>query len=293
MTSDNPLQIRQNEDIHVDFIGIGCRRCASSWLHECLNEHPEIGKPPRGIHYFGGELNKEVDWYLDRLREFGDKRCVGEFSISYTYPDKCARAAEEIHHFFSHAKLFMTIRNPIDRAYSDYLRSVKMLEIPKSISFREAIEQNPDLLERGCYASFLKKYMEFFPKEQIMILFYDDLLADPASYLHNLFSFLSVDPDFRPSILDKPSGSAAMIRSSMISKILFRGRDLTKYVLNAAHMNSVVNAVRSTGIWRWTVALNAKDQAQNEQDRAMVRDYYKNEIKELEKITGRELSHWV
>lgn len=292
MITNNVISAHKYKGIHLDFIGIGCRRCASSWLHECLNEHPEVGKPPRGLHYFSNQLDKGIDWYLDCFRDFSNKPCVGEFSVSYTYPDKYARAAEKIYESFPHVKLFMVVRNPIDRAHSDYRRSVQMLEISKDTTFRKAIEQNPIFLERGCYASFLKRYLDFFPKERILVLFYEDLLADPKGYLRTLFSFLGVNPNFEPSILRKPKGHASMIRSEAISKLLSQGGDLFKWIFNHLHMDILVDIIRLTGIWRRILELNKKEQRLDKENHLIIMKYYEHEIKELERLTGRNLSYW-
>ena len=166
-----------------DFIGIGFRRCASSWLHACLSEHPDIGKPMSGLHFFSDRecYSKGIDWYEKQLESYSVKRILGEFSVSYTYPDVYKHAATRIYENYPAVKLICTVRNPIERAYSDYLRSVSLSELDKNISFEQAIELDSDLIERGFYGRILKWYEDYF-SGRVFVLLYEDLKANPYKF---------------------------------------------------------------------------------------------------------------
>ena len=107
-----------------EVIGIGVRRCASSWLHRCLNQHPSIGKPENGLHFFSQHFGLGLEWYLEELAPYTNRDLLVEFSVSYTYPEYYNFASELMARIAPHAKLFIAVRNPIERAFSDYLRSM-------------------------------------------------------------------------------------------------------------------------------------------------------------------------
>ena len=62
-----------------DVIGIGTRRCGSSWLHDVLNRHPQVGKPPNGLHFFSTNFERGVSWYAEQLEPFADRLVLMEF----------------------------------------------------------------------------------------------------------------------------------------------------------------------------------------------------------------------
>jgi hypothetical protein len=60
-----------------DVFGLGCQRCATSWLHDVLNAHPEVGKPPKGVHFFSRQYGNGTQWYIDALRPHADRPVLG------------------------------------------------------------------------------------------------------------------------------------------------------------------------------------------------------------------------
>src|SRR5690242_11728373 len=162
-------------------IGIGTRRCGSSWLHGVLNKCPQIGKPPSGLHFFSTEYGRGIEWYLEQLAPFSDRPLLSEFSVSYLYPEYADVAAQRIAKDVSDARLFVCLRDPVERAWSDYLRSVRMGEFSKAVTFEGAIRSNPELLERGRYAKLLRPYYERFGPDRIKPLLYDDLAVEDGA----------------------------------------------------------------------------------------------------------------
>ena len=126
---------------HIDAIGIGFRRCASSFIHKCLNHHPNVIKPERGIHYFSENYDKGFEWFVNQIpkKPYLDNAIIIESSVSYSYPNFSDISAKRIFEIFPNVKLFVGVRDPVERAFSDYLRSIRNLEIP-NISFEQAIE---------------------------------------------------------------------------------------------------------------------------------------------------------
>lgn len=178
-----------NEIAKLDFIGIGVQRSATTWLFECLREHPDIRGPV-------GEINKELDffnhnyaigyaWYHQWF-EFGPWK-TGEYSVLY-FHDKCV--PERIYRYNPNAKLLLSLRNPIDRAFSQHKHEVQRNRLPKELyNFWDALEQNPSYIEQGRYATHLERYLEFFDRNQIFIMLFDDIYSRPSDVLRDLFSF--------------------------------------------------------------------------------------------------------
>jgi hypothetical protein len=116
-------------------------------------------------------------------------------------------------------KIIAILRNPIDRAYSHYWHNKRAKR--EKLSFKDALTaetqrlegekekliNNPkyksnnyrrySYLERGRYAEQLKRWLEFFPKEQIMVISSSDLRNKTDEVMQNLFAFLNL-PSFTP-----------------------------------------------------------------------------------------------
>ena len=193
MISDEP-------SFRLDFVGIGAARCGTTWLTQCLRTHPQICvSSQKEIRYFNAinhlrnipnkKHAKPFSWYVDHFQHCQTGQIRGEFSPPYLC-DPVAPAL--IRRRFPDVKILVSLRNPIDRAYSGHL--MRMFHGAESRSFDEAIEQHSDSIENGFYARQLGRYFDLFKRDQLLIMLYEDLVADPAEGLKTIFAFLDIDP---------------------------------------------------------------------------------------------------
>ena len=113
-----------------DFIGIGASKCGTTWLHELLSQHPDVYMPTKRkeIDYFNFDENFEqgIEWYesfFPDAESAKQYKTIGEFTPRYL--DNSGKCAQRIASMPSVEKLIIMVRNPIDRAYSQYCHSVK------------------------------------------------------------------------------------------------------------------------------------------------------------------------
>src|SRR4051794_21786219 len=140
------------DDQHCpDFLYIGTSKAGSTWLFNVLARHPEIFLASnKGLYYFDAHFDRGADWYLDHFRG-SDGLVRGEVSHSYLSspeaPPRIAALAPGV-------RLLVCLREPVDRAFSDYLdlRKNQQFDGP----FAVALERYPRLLDRGRYASHLR-----------------------------------------------------------------------------------------------------------------------------------------
>jgi hypothetical protein len=217
-------------DTVPDFLYIGTSKAGSTWLFNALSVSPDVWLASnKGLYFFDAHYERGLDWYLQQFRD-ADGRAVGEFSHSYlSSPEAPARIAE----YSPSMRLLVCLREPVDRAFSDYLDLVKNNGFPGS--FPEAIEQYPRLLDRGRYATHLSRYLEHFPRNQIHIGLFDDLKTGAQAYADEVYDFLG---------LDRMALSAGDLRARMPA-----GRPRNTTVVGAAKRASKVAA--SVGLRRW------------------------------------------
>ena len=172
----------------VTFAYIGTSKAGSTWLFNALAGHPEVYLgSDKGLYYFDSHFDQGQQWYLDHFRGAGDRPAVGEISHSYL---SSLEAPARIAEFNPDMRLLVCLREPVDRAFSDYLDLVKNGQFDGS--FSAALEQFPRLLDRGRYATHLQRYLDVFPRGQLHVSLFDDLRTDPQAYADEVFAFLGI-----------------------------------------------------------------------------------------------------
>jgi hypothetical protein len=197
-----------------DFIIGGAPRSGTSWLYAVADRHPEVAmaKPlvPEPKFFLRDELYARGLSYYSAMWFEGLKpgTTAGEKSTNYL---ESAVAAERIHQCLPEVRLVFVLRNPIDRAFSNYLWSRQNgLE---DESFELALDREEDrertlsdslryarphaLVSRGLYADHLLPYFDRFSRDQILVLRYEDIGTAPGSVAESLHRFLGVSPRAR------------------------------------------------------------------------------------------------
>lgn len=277
-----------------DVIGVGFRRCASSWLHSCLNEHPEVGKTAGGIHFFSNHLERGVGWYQEKLAPFSSSQVLVDFSVSYGYPENIDAFVDQLPGLVPNVKLFAVMRHPVERAFSDYRRSLFREELPPGTTFEQAIERDPEFLNRGCYGQITRKLCQNFHKERIGFFFYDDIQTKPCAFWSSFCDFLDISSDFTPSLLRTPTGHVARPKNAIIHSFIRRTNQVLTATADAAGLDDPWSAMKRSRIWRKAVTLNTKqDESIAPNTRQRLLSYYADDIRLMSDLSGRDLSRWL
>lgn len=238
---------------------------------------------------FGGLVSSWAD-YQRLFRNVTDEIAIGEATPCYLWSPSAAR---NIARRIPHARIVINLRNPADRAFSQYLQM--MTEGLICRSFREQIEANLrcenkqfgplwPLLEFGQYHRQVERYLQEFPRAQIHISLYEDLQQAPARLMSELFSFLGVSQDFDADLSRRH-------HEPRIPKFTLGAYYLKKWGLWLRLRNLAPGSLR-----RRVVPLMFRSRASLQMsaaDRTFLRDYYRDDIKQLAALVGRDLSAWL
>ena len=283
-----------------NFIGIGAMKAGTTWLYQCLSEHPEIHLPDKELNFFGDQdtWSMGFDWYEKQLKS--DKKVTGEFSVFYlVHP----YVAPRIHNRYPETKLIVCLRNPINRSFSHYLHDVRYGVFDKSLTFSEAIEQFPYLIKHSCYSVFIKEYLKYFSPQQILFLIYEDSLQNPLQYVQSVYKFLKVDDQFVPPSLRKKIHPSYNPRFNLLEKFIYRRalkiKTTKNYWLDKKIGKTVIKILYLFAGVQWCariyIRLNKRKDLStfvtNEQEK--LKTYFQPEIKELEKLINRPLTQWL
>ena len=178
-----------------EFLCIGSQKAGTTWLYENLRCHPELFLPDRKeLNYFSSKYRfygLPLSAYCDYFK--AAKGVKGEVTPCANLPLRRIRFMQSI---IPNLKLILIIRNPIDRMWASALMYLVRAQKKRFEDIRDEeffkLFNNRDLFSRGEYAKILKNWRSVFPKEQIHICFYDDLLNSPKTFLKEIFLFLNV-----------------------------------------------------------------------------------------------------
>ena len=193
-----------------NFFIIGAAKAGTTSLHHYLDQHPQIqmsaikepnffAGPPDGIPYPVGRVDRLEEY--EALFDPGFE-VRGEASPSYSNAPRRRGVPERIREAVPDARFVYLVRDPIDRALSQFQMLVAAGKERQSV--REAIAgldaADPHSYYLTCqsfYARQLELYLAHFDAGRILVLDQAELRADREAALRSVFSFLSVDPDFR------------------------------------------------------------------------------------------------
>jgi hypothetical protein len=269
-----------------NFFIAGAPKAGTTSLYHYLEQHSEIYMSPvKEANYFASEIRLEnfaeehqdavrremeamqgylagpmsekrfgavgLAWY-DYLRLFGNacgQKAIGEGSVSYLWSPSAAR---NIFQRIPNAKLIFILRNPADRAFSQYEQSAGQGSTSAGFleTCRESMKESDGkfrvfrpFLELGLYADALKRYLDLFPRENLYIGFYEEYQRDAAGMIGSVLRFLEVSDDFKPDMS-------------------------TRYLVGAGRLMMAPK------------------------DRAFLTEFYKEDVRKLGQLLNRDLSHW-
>ena len=267
----------------IDFLIIGAAKSATTWLQKSLQADPAVCMPGPEIHYFSREYHRGDAWYLAQFPPLERCRLVGEKSNSYL---DCPDAAARIHAALPHVKLVAQLRNPVERAYSDYCMLYRRGEVSRDVERhldpRKAASDR--FLKNGMYYGQLRAYLEKYPADRLLILLYEDMKSAPAEHLARVRDFLGLPEATSPLPLqDRVKDRTTAVIPPALKRCL-------------GPFKPLVAPLRQTGIFRalrGVVARELKYPPLGEDLRARLVDFYAAETELLGKLMGRDLSAWL
>ncbi|SFR15660.1 sulfotransferase family protein [Poseidonocella sedimentorum] len=183
----------------IDFFIVGAMKSGTTSLRAALGRRSDIDMAKSELHFFDhdGNFAEGFDAYFENFDMDGDYRLRGEKSPSYSL---VATAAERIHAYNPDARIVWSLRDPVERAVSNFFHAKKRK--PDALSMTAALDRAEELeaknhtmayLFRSQYEKHLAFYDAVFPPEQMHISIFEEMLEDPDGEIHRLEQFLGYD----------------------------------------------------------------------------------------------------
>ncbi len=227
-----------------------------------------------------------MDWeqYCSYFKKAKNNQIKGEFSTHYIFDPE---APGLIKKKFPQIKIIAIIRDPIQRAYSQYWHTKKLISL--KASFEQVIQQYPEFIERGLYYKQLSKYYNLFPCQNIKVVIYENFRENPQKTIQEIFSFLGVDKNFLPPSLYKKINKRKIVKNELLRNIKNRIKQnkfglksinfLTRLGLNKHLEKIYLKEAKCLG----GIDLEIKKNLAN---------YFKKDKENLEKLLGKKINNW-
>ena len=294
------------------FLILGAMKAGTTALYTQLGTHPEVFmspvKEPNYFAFAGQDLNFQApidrrpdginhtsitDWDAYRaLYDAADPdQARGEASHTSLYwPD----AANNVKRRVPDARLIAILRNPVERAYSEYLHFRRDGDEPLD-SFAAALDAEEERIrngwamgryvDRGRYDEQLARYVQRFDREQLRVVLHEDLLQSPETVLRSLCSHIGVDPSVELQ-RDRRVNKSGVPENPWVHAVL-TGLQPVRDALGPLIPDRVVD---------WANALknrNLEKPAMRPATRRRLIDRYRPHVRALEDLLDRDLSHWL
>lgn len=216
---------------------VGVARGGTTSLAECLDQHPDVFMSPvKEPHFFtryhpdGLAVTDDETAYLKLFRQGSEAEYRGEATTAYFWD---AASAEAIRDASPDARIVISLREPVSRAYSEYLllrRSTheRRASFPAAVAEEMALtdgerDDHPqhNYVARGRYADGVARFFDTFGRERVHILFFEEFVAKPRAELRALYEFLGLDPEWaeRADLTVRNQGGIA--RNKLAGKLLY------------------------------------------------------------------------
>jgi hypothetical protein len=234
--------------------------------------------PWRSDENTASNYSKGLSWYAEFFNHCDESTIKGESSPIYFHAPE---VPERIHKHFPKVKLIALLRNPADRLFSLYtytkLNNVGRTRVPST--FSEFIRL-PEVLELSLHHKHLMRYLEYFPREQIKVLIYEEIAMGPDGFMKSIYEFLGIDASHKSEFTGVRVNSAESRMKDELRRA-YRNK-YGKYIGKAVSLirGLFLNSIKQ----KKEVIMNA--------DRDYLSQYYQADTKALEKFLGRELQFW-
>ena len=307
---------QSGEVLLPDFLLVGAAKSATSSLHSYLDQHPDIkmpslkeswffsflGNPP---HYTSpgvlSDVITDLDEYVKLFDGADEKQKLGDASPSYlyTYKDsirniKAVYPAEDLEHL----KIIVSLRDPVNRAFSQYLTMKRVVHEP--LDFDEAIDDEIinqriqqqwnifyDYTGFGRYYEQVKAYIDAFGKERVMIVLYDDICRNPVAVCQSIFSFIGVDAGFSPDVQVRHNSVTGEPRLKWLIRMI-KSRNGIKRKIASCVPDSARDFILHNMIKPMLKKTSVSPKTRNN-----LIVGYREDIQNLERLIDRDLSDWM
>ena len=280
-----------------NFFIVGGSKCGTTNISYYLDSHPEVFVSKLNEPYYfckwdlsnnfkrESMIRDEVK-YLELFKDVKTEKVIGEATPSYLHSPN---SASKIKERFSDSKIIISIRNPIERAYSGYFSNEFMRK--DNLSFKEMIDSHKKLidenefyiyniLEPGFFSKHIKRFQDNFTSDKIKVIVFEDYIKNTEKSIKSILEFLELDTDFE--FTEQPK-RGYRIPKNKISKLALENKTIRKL------STFFIPTVTRQQIGEKFMLKETEKPVMNLEERSYLKEIYEDDVKELEILLDRDL----
>ena len=274
------------------FIGAGPARTGTTWIHEVLQPFAGLPRGLKETDFFSTNYDLGLDWYASHFAGYPPGTALGEITPTYfDHPEAPQRIAELV----PRCRIIVSLREPVARLYSHY-RLLRGEGWIARESFEEALRRHEKWVDRAGnmigvnrYAEHLTRWFDVFGRDQVLVVWFDDLSAAPQQFIDQITGFIGlkridlsgtrfldskINPRERAPRHPHLAARARRLRDRLERRRSYRTlRALAPFFAGCAGRGEVFPPLRA-------------------ETARMLRRRFRPEVEALETLLGRDLSAW-
>ncbi len=310
LSSVSPNQMRKFATM-PNFLIVGAAKSGTTALHEYLQQHPQVYMTPSKETNFFAFEGEVVDFngpgddgiqsfsltaletYQGEFKQVTNELALGEACPSYLYLPK---AAKTIKKYIPDSRLIVILRNPVERAYANFLHLVRDNREPHN-DFMLALKDEANRIKNnwewfwhyiqvGYYGEQLQRYYEIFSPSQIKVCLYEDLQEKPVELIQDICRFVKIDDTFVPNMALRPNQSGVPKNKAIHSFVTKPNllKNLLKPLLSERFRHNIKNQLKYQNLEKPPMSKKAKQYLIN---------LYREDIIKCQDLINRDLSPWL
>lgn len=294
-----------------NFLIAGAAKAGTTALYYYLKQHPDIYMPdhiketffftgltPESFagsnNLYGRNMVLDFEEYKSLFNKAHARKAVGEACVAYLYFYQ-STIPRIVNFLGQEVKIIISLRDPVERAFSNYLHHVR--DGIETLSFEDAVKAEGirelnkwwwgfQYIKVGFYFNQVKAYLDTFGKDQTLILIYDDFKSNPSGVIKEIFQFLEVDDTFTPDLSLRYNVSgvpknktlhAFLTKPNLVKKIL-------KPLIPKEQRLRVTTKLVNQNLIRPPLPPEIRNQ---------LIDVYREDILKLQELIQRDLTNWL
>ncbi|MDJ0681203.1 MAG: sulfotransferase [Xenococcaceae cyanobacterium MO_167.B52] len=290
------------------FLIVGVQKAGTTSIYNYLEEHPQVYMSPiKETNFLERDWerlvaeNSKIKNRISSFDDYGklftgvqDEIAIGEASPNYIFHYESS--APRIQKYTPDAQLIVVLRNPVERAYSDYLMHLRDAISSEVRTLSEQIEHSSHksfILRKGLYYTPLKYYIDFFGAEKVKVFLYDDLCNHAQKFMSDMYEYIGVDKNFTANV-SKKTQQAKIPKNQTINNLLQRKNPIR--TLAATALKTLIPLDARQELRSRLIRLNSQDKSQvslSPEERQKLIDFYREDILNLQDLINRDLSSWL
>jgi len=282
-----------------NFFIVGAPKAGTTSLYEYLKYIPGIFMSPiKEPNYFSIKTIpdnhrtkpiRDKEKYLGLFKEIKDETIIGEASPTYLAEPE---AAEEIHSISPNAKILISLRDPVERTYSQYLMHVRdgqwnhsfHEQLKKELNAKIDFKNRNIGLRWGFYFDDVKKFLNVFGKTQIKIIIFEEWIKNVGKELQEIINFLDVD--YKLKKINEEQYNPFFVDRNPITRYIRTNQLLTKVV------KKTITKEKQKKIRDKYFIKESEKPKMDFKEREILVNHYHDDVIKLEELLGRKLP-WI